>query len=402
MSVEVSEDGTTWTAVYTDQRSALAPEAAEFFGLEPLFSRKADLAPFKGKTVQLRFKYFLGADNRAGSTPFGWYIDDIKIQNEFWSAIANTDGTSFNVVGRGSGTYCYRVRSRYVFGSVAASSPASNVVSITVAPGVAPAPPARLQNIAGRARVQTGDNLLFGGFIVRDAPKRVIIRAIGPSMQAGGTAVPGRMTDPMLDLYQEGNAAPVAINDDWQTNAAEVQATNLAPTDPRESAIVATLNPGSYTAVMYGKGGETGIGVIEIYDLDAAGSAAQLRNLAARAYVETDDNVLIGGFIAGPTPGSGPTRIVVRGIGPSLQSQLGDTLDDTTLEVVDANGNTTTNDDWEQSPNAAEIQQVGLAPTDPRESALLLPSLSSGPHTAIIRGKGKLRGNGVVEIYNLQ
>ena len=402
MSVEVSEDGTNWTALYTDQRSALAPEAAEFFGLEPLFNRKADLAPFKGKTVQLRFKYAVGADNRAGSTPFGWYIDDIKIQNEFWTAVGNTDGTSFNVVGRGSGTYCYRVRSRYVFGSVVASSPASNVVSITVAPGVAPAPPARLQNIAARARVATGDNLLFGGFIVRDAPKRVIIRAIGPSLQSNGTAVPGRMTDPMLDLYQEGSGAPVATNDDWQTNAAEVQATSLAPTDPRESAIVATLNPGSYTAIMYGKGGETGIGVIEIYDLDAGDSTAQLRNLAARAYVETDDNVLIGGFIAGPAPGSGPTRVVVRAIGPSLQNQVGDTLEDTTLEVVDANGNTTTNDDWQQSPNAAEIQQAGLAPTDPRESALLLPSLSSGPHTAIIRGKGKPRGVGVVEIYNLQ
>ena len=399
MSVEVSEDGATWTAVYTDQRSALAPEAAEFFGLEPLFDRTVNLAAYKGKTVQLRYKYFLGADNRAGSTPFGWYIDDIKIQNEHWRAIGSTDGTSLNVVGRGSGTYCYRVRSRYVFGSVVAASPPSNVVSVTVAPGVTPA---RLQNIAARAHVQTGDNLLFGGFIIRDAPKRVIIRAIGPSLQSGGSAVQGRMNDPIVDLYQEGNAAPIAGNDDWQTSQDEVQATNLAPTDPRESAIVATLNPGSYTAVMYGKNGETGIGVIEIYDLDSIDSAARLRNLAARAYVETDDNVLIGGFIAGPAAGSGPTRVVVRAIGPSLQAQLADTLEDTTLEVVDANGNTTTNDDWQQSPHAAEIQQAGLAPSDTRESALLLPSLTSGPHTAIVRGKGKLRGNGVVEIYNLE
>jgi bacillolysin len=400
MSVEVSENGTTWTAVYTDQRSALAPEAAEFFGLESLFARQVDLTPYNGKTIQLRFKYFLGPENRAGSTPFGWYIDDITLQNETWSAVANTDGTSFNVVGRGTGTYCYRVRSRYVFGGVQAASPVSNVVSVTVAPGVAPAPPARLQNISARARIQTGDNLLFGGFIIRDAAKRVILRGIAPSMQSGGSAVPGRMSDPILELHQEGNPTPIAVNDDWQTNAADVQGTNLAPTDPRESAIVATLNPGSYTTIMYGKGGETGIGLVEIYDLDTT-PASTLRNLSARAFVETNDNVLIGGFIAGPT-GSGTTRVVVRAIGPSLQSQIPAALSDTTLEVVDANGNPTTNDDWQQSPNAAEIQQAGLAPTDARESAVLLPTLAAGPHTAIVRGKGNPNGVGVVEIYNVQ
>jgi hypothetical protein len=274
----------------------------------------------------------------------------------------------------------------------------SNIVNVQVAAGVLA--PARLQNISARARVLTGDNVLFGGFIIREAPKRVIVRAIGPSLQAGGTAVQGRMSDPMLELYQEGNPVPIGANDDWQSNQGEVQATNLAPTDGRESAIVVTLNPGNYTAIVRGKNSETGIALVEIYDLDA-GSDATLKNLASRAYVETDDNVLIGGFILGP-PNTGTTRVVVRAIGPSLSNQLADTLEDTTLEVLDANGNRTTNDDWQQSPDAAAIQQAGLAPSDPRESAVMISSLPAGPHTAIVRGKGKLRGVGMVEIYDLR
>lgn len=181
----------------------------------------------------------------------------------------------------------------------------------------------------------------------------------------------------------------------------EVEQTNLAPPDSRESAIVVTLDPGNYTTVMRGKNGETGIGVVEIFDLDAANSPAVLRNLSARAFVDTNDNVLIGGSIAGPSNTSA-TRVIVRAIGPSLKNQLPEALDDTTLEVVDANGSPITNDDWQQSPDAAAIQQAGLAPTDPRESAVMLSSLASGPHTAIVRGKGNPRGVGLVEIYNLQ
>jgi hypothetical protein len=223
---------------------------------------------------------------------------------------------------------------------------------------------------------------------------------MGPSLQTGGTAVPGRMSDPTLELYRHGSSVPIAVNDDWQTNKTEVEQTNLAPTDTRESAIVITLDPDQYTAVMRGKNGEEGIGLVEIYDLDAPTSPAVLRNLSARAFVDTADNVLIGGFIAGPD-NTGTTRVVVRALGPSLQSQLPEALDDTTLEVRDANGSPITNDDWQQSPDKDAIQQAGLAPTDPRESAVMLSTLASGAHTAIVRGKGNPRGVGLIEIYNL-
>jgi len=396
--VEVSEDGTNWTAVYTDLRSDLAPIAAELFATESLFSREVDLTALKGKTIQLRFRNYVGADNRPGSTPAGWFVDNISLINENWTdVVTNTSATSFVVSARPSGSYCYRVNTGYTFGSLVARSPFSNIVNVEVAASVALA---RLQNLSARARVQTDDNVLIGGFIVTDAPKKVVLRAIGPSMQSGGVAVPGRLSDTTLDLFAQGNTAPIASNDDWQTNQAEVESTNLAPTDPRESAIVATLNPGAYTAVVKGKNREVGLGLVEIYDVNLSASST-LRNLSARAFVETDDNVLIGGLIAGPG-NSGPTRVVFRAIGPSLKAQLPNALDDTTLEVRDANGNPVTNDDWQQSPHAAEIQQAGLAPSHPLESAVLVSSLAAGQHTAIVRGKGNPRGVGLVEVYNLQ
>ena len=398
--VEVSEDGATWTAVYSNTRSDLAPFAAELYATEPLFARNVDLTSYQGKTIRLRFRYFVGPDNKAGSTPLGWYLDDIAVTNENWNNIATTNDTSYVVSGRPTGTYCYRVRSTYTFGSVTAQSPVSNVVSVNVAAGVLP--PARLQNISARARVLTDDNVLIGGFIVRDSAKRLLGRAIGPSMQSGGSAVAGRLNDPTLEIYQNGNPPVlIATNDDWQENRAAIEATGLAPTDPRESAVTGTVGPGAYTAVMRGKGGETGIGLVEIYDLDST-AGSTLGNLSARAYVETDDNVLIGGFITGPAS-EGATKVVVRAIGPSLQSQIPDALDDTTVEVVDANGNAiSSNDDWAQSPHAAEIQQIGLAPTHPKESAVMLPSLQPGPRTAIVRGVGRPRGVGLVEIYNVR
>ncbi|HVF73210.1 MAG TPA: immune inhibitor A domain-containing protein [Chthoniobacterales bacterium] len=396
--VEVSDGGGTWTTIFSQARSELAPDAAAAFATDPLFHKEVDLAAYRGKTILLRFRYFLGPENRPGSTPLGWYVDNIALNTANWADLTTTSATSF-VDHKPSGNYCYRVRSTFSVGGASLPSAFSNIVTTQVASGVLPPP--RLQNISARARVLANDNVLIGGFITRDAPKRVIIRAIGPSLQAGGGAVPGRMTDPTLELYRQGQSVPIAVNDDWQSNKTEVEQTNLAPTDPKESAIVMTLDPGAYTAVLKGKNGETGIAVAEVYDLDSPSAPAVLRNLSARAFVDTQDNVLIGGFIAGPTNTS-TTAVVVRAIGPSVKSQLPEALEDTTLEVVNANGSPITNDDWEQSPDAPAILAAGLAPSDPKESAVMLSSLPAGAHTAIVRGKGNPRGVGLVEIYNLQ
>jgi hypothetical protein len=151
--------------------------------------------------------------------------------------------------------------------------------------------------------------------------------------------------------------------------------------------------------VVRGKNGTSGIGVVEAFDLGDANS--KLANISSRGFVETADNVVIGGFIAGPATSSA-TKVVVRGIGPSLKSQLPAALDDTTLELRDVNGALLeANDDWQQSPGAGGVQAAALAPTNAAESAILVPALLPGQYTAILRGKNDSTGIGVVEIFNV-
>lgn len=286
----------------------------------------------------------------------------------------------------------------------AAASPSPRPLrQVTTASRNTPLPPspARLQNISTRARVQTDDNVLIGGFIVTgDLPKKVIVRAIGPSINIGGAPVPGRLEDPTLELYAAGSPVPIASNDDWKENQAEVEATSVAPSNDRESAIVRTLAPGAYTAIVRGKDGGTGIALAEVYDVGAGGTS-KLANLSTRGFVETNDNAMIGGFIAGPR-GSSAINVVARGIGPSLKSQLPAALDDTTLEVYDANGNLMElNDDWQQSTGAAQVQAADLAPSSPAESAVMLRSIPPGAYTAVLRGKNATTGIGLVEVFNI-
>jgi hypothetical protein len=284
--------------------------------------------------------------------------------------------------------------------------PATYTVSgNTACTGPTPSPtppktPAQLQNISTRARVLTGDNVLIGGFIVTGTdPKKVIVRALGPSITSNGVPVSGRLADPILELH-DGNT--VVINDDWKSDQqAEITATGVAPTNDKESAIVRTLSPGTYTVVMRGVGGSTGIGVVEVYDLSQA-SVSLLANISSRGFVDINDNVMIGGFIIGPVDRSNP-RLVIRAIGPSLTSSgVPNALQNPTLELHDGSGTTiATNDDWPTDPNSSFVVANGLAPSDTRESAIFT-SLTPGNYTAIVRGVGNTTGVGLVEVYNLQ
>lgn len=262
--------------------------------------------------------------------------------------------------------------------------------------GAAPAR-ARLLNISTRASVKTGDDIPIAGFIITGTtPKQVVVRALGPSVP-----VPGHLDDTTLELYQQGNPTPIATNDNWRdTQATEIQNANLAPGDEREAAIVKTLAPGNYTAVMRGKNNTTGIGLVEVYDVSGDASSV-LANLSTRGFVETGDNVVIGGFIAGPA-NLAAMSVVVRGIGPSLKGAVSSAMDDPTIEAHDANGVVlASNDDWQQSPDQQEIQATGLAPGNAAESALLLPLVRPGNYTAILKGKNGGTGVGVVELYAL-
>jgi hypothetical protein len=266
-----------------------------------------------------------------------------------------------------------------------------------------PVPPTASQtvNLSARASVQTGDNLLIGGFIITgNAPKHVIIRALGPSISSGGNPVPGSLQDPVLELH--GPCAFGTItNDNWKDSPQEAQilATGLAPTDDRESAIDATLAPGAYTAVLRGTNNTTGIAVVEVYDLDTAADS-KLANLSARASVQTGDNVVIAGFVLGSD--SGDDNVVVRGLGPSLSAfGIAGSLQDPTLELYDENGTLLIlNDDWQDDPaQAAQIIAAGLAPSNTKESAIAA-TLPPGRYTAILRGANNTTGMGLVEIYD--
>jgi hypothetical protein len=207
------------------------------------------------------------------------------------------------------------------------------------------------------------------------------------------------LLDPVLELH-DGTGALIASNDNWRSDQeAAIQQSGLAPTDDRESAIIAILPRGNYTAIIKGANNTTGVGLVEIYDLES--DAGELGNLSVRANVQTDDNVLIDGIIIG---GSTPKRVLFRGLGPSINANgtaVPGRLNDPTLELHDGNGALLmSNDNWKEAPNAAEIAATGLAPTDDRESAILLP-LSAGNYTAIVRGVNRTTGIALGEVYKL-
>ena len=260
-------------------------------------------------------------------------------------------------------------------------------------------PPIRLANIAGRSLVRQGDDVAIGGFIISGpTAKRVIVRAIGPSLKSGDAALSGRMQNPTLEV-RSGSGELIGQNDDWRTSpqAQQIQNSGLAPKEDREAAIIADLEAGSYTAILRGANATEGIAVIEIYDLQL-GTQAELANLASRAFVSTGDNVLIGGFIVN---GGGAARVLVRAIGSSLAGAVPDELEDPTIEVTNAEGaKVVENDNWRSSPNAAEIEATGAAPSDDREAAGTA-SVTAGPYTAVVRGARGSTGVGVVEIYRL-
>jgi N-acetylneuraminic acid mutarotase len=256
--------------------------------------------------------------------------------------------------------------------------------------------PSQLLNVATRLKVLSGDNVLIGGFIITGtAPKRVIILGIGPSL---AQFFSGTLANPTLELHQGDTL--LQTNDDWKSDQqAEVEATGLAPSNDLESAIVRTLDPGSYTAILRGKGDATGIGVVQAYDLNQAVDS-KFGNIATRGFVDSGDNVMIGGFIIGPANG-GSATVVVRAIGPSLTNfGVSGALPDPTVELHDGNGATIAfNDNWADDANQGSIPQ-SLQPSDAHESALYRV-LPSGDYTAVVRGAGNSTGIGLVEVYNL-
>jgi FtsP/CotA-like multicopper oxidase with cupredoxin domain len=273
------------------------------------------------------------------------------------------------------------------------------VVGPSPTPGGTPPPPAsQTINLSTRMQVQTGDNAGIGGFIITGtAPKHVLIRAIGPSI----TGVSGVLADPVLELHGPGGLATIN-NDNWRDDPvqeAAITATGIAPANNLESAIDVTLNPGAYTAVVRGKNNTAGIALIEVYDLSQA-VLGKLANISTRAFVGSGNDIVIAGFILGNNNGN--ARIVVRGIGPSLNAfGVANALANPALEVRDNNGTLLMgNNDWQDNATyAAEMIAAGLAPTNSLESGVAA-TLPPGAYTALLAGANNGTGVGVVEVYD--
>lgn len=259
--------------------------------------------------------------------------------------------------------------------------------------------PSQPVNISTRANVGTDQDILIGGFIVTGTdPEQIVLRAIGPSLAASGV-----LADPFLELH-DATGALVASNDNWMQNSAVDQgiltSNILAPTNKRESALVMTLDPGAYTAIVRGVGNTTGVALVEVYAIEN-GTNSKLANISTRGDVQTGDNVMIGGFIIGGS-GGGFTSVIVRGIGPSLASAgLTNVLADPMIELYNANGDLLdSNDNWMDDLNMQSVIDNGLAPSDPSESALF-KILPQGTYTAILSGVGGTTGIGLVETYDV-
>jgi hypothetical protein len=255
-----------------------------------------------------------------------------------------------------------------------------------------------LLNVATRLRVEAADHALIAGLIVNGIElKHVIVRGLGPSLSSSN--VPGVLGDPILELYDAAGQL-IGSNDNWKDGQkSEIEDSGLAPANDRESAVVATLAPGNYTAVLRGKDNTTGVGLVDAYDL-AQGSRSHLANVSTRGFVSTGDNVMIGGFIVADNGGG--TTVVVRALGPSLAAAgIPDAMTDPYLELRNADGGLIDfNDNYASAIQVEGIRDAHLAPADDRESTLY-KSLPPGNYTAIVRGKNNAVGVALVEVYDL-
>jgi len=256
---------------------------------------------------------------------------------------------------------------------------------------------ASLGNISTRVDVQNGESVSIGGFIIAGSSgKQIIIRAMGPSLAAAG--IQGALADPSLEL-RDSTGNLLLANDNWKTTQEQaIRDTTLAPPNDLESAILVSLQPGAYTAIVSGASNGTGVGLVEVYDLEQP-PVSKLVNISTRGLVGTGEKVMIGGVIL---LGPDPARILFRALGPSLSSAgIQQTLADPQLDLFDAQGTKiASNNNWKDTQQAA-IQDTGAAPTIDSESAIVA-TLNPGNYTAVVSGMSGGIGVGLIEAYHLQ
>jgi predicted outer membrane lipoprotein len=257
----------------------------------------------------------------------------------------------------------------------------------------------RLANISTRMQVLTGNDVMIGGFVIGGSVnKTVAIVATGPSLTAFGIA--NALANPTLQLVRSADQTVIATNDNWGTaaNAAQLQAAGFAPSHALESAILVSLAPGAYTAIVSGVGGGTGVGIVAVYEVDHP--EVPLTNISTRGQVLTGNDVMIGGFVI---QGTGPQQVAIVATGPSLTAfGIANALANPTLQLVRSADQTVvaTNDNWGTAANAAQLQAAGFAPSNALESAILV-TLAPGAYTAIVSGVGGGTGVGIIAVYRV-
>ncbi len=339
----------------------------------------------------------VGASNLIFDTitaPFGFTASSSNANAAAVSVAGSAYTLNFPTGANASGSADVTLTARDSVGSV------NTTFNVNVSPT---APSARLANISTRAQVGVGDEVLIGGFVVRgSAPKRILVRSLGPSLTAFG--VQGALSDPQIVL-KDGQGNTVASNDNWKaTQQADIQATGFAPTNDLDSALIATLQPGSYTAIVSGVGGATGVAIIEGYELNTT-EAPLLINISSRGKVGTGDNVMIGGFVIGT---SSPKKVIIRAVGPTLTNfGVTNAMANPTLQIFQGGLVIAENDNWKVAPGGgvnpdmAAIVSSGFPPTNDLECAVIA-TLAPGPYTAIVRGVNDTSGVALVEIYDLE
>jgi hypothetical protein len=374
---------------------------------------------FNGGAVHIGNTIVAGnTDSQGGRDVFGAFISDgsnlIRVKED---STGFTDGANHDLVGTVASPRNAFLGQLQLYGgttttiSLGSSSPAINAGNDATAPNrdqrgfvrtgqsdigayeFNGTQPNTLANISTRAFVQPGDNVLIGGFIVTGTvQKKVVLLGVGPSLN-----VPGKLGDPVLELYDSADHQVIA-NDDWKNapNKQDIIDSTVFPTDDSESAILINLNPGGYTAILKGAGNSSGIGVVQVYDLDRTVNS-KLANISSRSVVQAGDDVMIGGFIV---LGPDSQKVIIRALGPTVP--VPGNMADPTLELRDVNGNLLeANDNWQQSANRQAIIDSGIPPTDDFESAIVR-ALSPANYTAIVRGVSDSTGIAVVEVYALQ
>jgi uncharacterized Zn-binding protein involved in type VI secretion len=258
---------------------------------------------------------------------------------------------------------------------------------------------ARLGNISTRDAVRTGDEVVIGGvIIVGDAPKTVVIRARGQSLADADPNLQGLLQDPFVQLFS--GSSLLDSNDNWQSHArsSEIRS-DLRPTNTNDAAIMTTLNPGAYTAIVRGVGETTGIGIVEIFEVDDTG-ATRLNNISTRGFIGTGDDVLIGGVIIN---GSTAKTVTIRARGPSLADadpNLQGLIADPFVQLFDSTGTLIdSNDNWQDHSSVSSLRS-DLQPSRTAEAAITR-TLEPGAYTAIVRGVGNTTGIGIVEVFEI-